>query len=177
MKHFFTADEHYEHKNIIKYCDRPFHNKKEMRETLISNHNEVVSFSDIVYHIGDFTYLPTQETLKLIDRLNGKHVFIRGSHDYWMGKRDYPMRVETKINKQQIVMDHYPMSSWRWSYHGSWQLHGHWHFSGNVRKNRINICVDNTDFYPLEFDQIQEMIKNQKFKVDEQTEWDEVGRK
>jgi calcineurin-like phosphoesterase family protein len=33
---WFTADEHYGHPKIIKYCNRPFKNAKEMDEVLIA---------------------------------------------------------------------------------------------------------------------------------------------
>jgi calcineurin-like phosphoesterase family protein len=39
MNTFFTADEHYLHENIIKFCNRPFANRDEMKEALIENHN------------------------------------------------------------------------------------------------------------------------------------------
>jgi len=53
--YFFTADEHYYHKNIIKYCNRPFANVENMNRALIGRHNEVVSNTDTVVHAGDFT--------------------------------------------------------------------------------------------------------------------------
>ena len=53
--HFFTADEHYNHENIIFYCSRPFESVKEMNEELIKRHNLVVHDGDTVIHVGDFT--------------------------------------------------------------------------------------------------------------------------
>ena len=53
--YFFTADEHYGHKNIITYCDRPFRTVYEMDGEIVKRHNEVVSEDDIVVHAGDFT--------------------------------------------------------------------------------------------------------------------------
>ena len=56
MKTFFIADTHFGHKNIIKYCNRPFANIEEMNETLIENWNKAVSAEDAVYILGDFAY-------------------------------------------------------------------------------------------------------------------------
>jgi len=38
-KFFFTADEHYGHANIIRYCDRPFASVEEMDAEIIQRNN------------------------------------------------------------------------------------------------------------------------------------------
>ena len=43
---FFTADEHYGHTNIIKYCDRPFASVEEMDAEIIKRHNDLVGPQD-----------------------------------------------------------------------------------------------------------------------------------
>ena len=39
---FFTADEHYGHTNIIKYCERLFASVEDMDAEIIKRHNELV---------------------------------------------------------------------------------------------------------------------------------------
>jgi len=56
MNHWFTADFHLGHANIIKYCERPFRNVLEMNRTIIKKHNERVKKDDIVYFLGDFCF-------------------------------------------------------------------------------------------------------------------------
>lgn len=41
-KVFFTSDTHFNHANIIKFCERPFGSIEEMNEALIANWNRVV---------------------------------------------------------------------------------------------------------------------------------------
>ena len=51
----FTANEHYGHANIIRYCNRPFTSVDEMDTEIIQRHNEIVKPKDVVIHAGDFT--------------------------------------------------------------------------------------------------------------------------
>lgn len=51
---FFTSDTHFNHANIIRFCNRPFKDVEQMNETLIANWNRVVGTNDIVFHLGDF---------------------------------------------------------------------------------------------------------------------------
>ena len=60
---YFIADTHFNHENIIKYCDRPLSNAKEMNEYIIQKWNSVVNEDDIVYHLGDVGF-GTTEMLK-----------------------------------------------------------------------------------------------------------------
>ena len=51
---FFTSDTHFNHTNILQYCNRPFKIVDQMNETIITNWNNVVEPDDIVFHLGDF---------------------------------------------------------------------------------------------------------------------------
>jgi calcineurin-like phosphoesterase family protein len=84
MTWFFTADLHFDHSNIIDYCQRPFQTVKEMNEKLISNWNITVRSCDVIVVAGDLT-LHTNATRvyeKFIRRLNGTKIFLKGNHDY-----------------------------------------------------------------------------------------------
>ena len=159
---FFTADEHYGHTNIIKYCDRPFASAEEMDAEIIKRHNEVVGENDIVYHLGDFTMKGTDKAEVYIMRLNGKHVFINGSHDYW--NKNLKDIIELKVNDKYLVLCHYPMRSWPRSFHGSIQLFGHCHGSMKPEGKQMDVGVDTNDFYPYSLEQIISIMKNYENK-------------
>ena len=159
MKYWFTSDEHYGHHNIIKYCNRPFSSVGEMDEILIQNHNKVVKKEDIVLHGGDFTLKRRDEAFKYINELNGKHFFVRGSHDYWMKNLEFHELWEKKINGQYVVVCHYAMRVWPRSHYGSWQLYGHSHGKLEPIEKQHDIGVDNNKFFPVSFEEIVEIMK------------------
>ena len=86
QKFFFTADEHYGHANIIRYCNRPFTSVDQMDAEIIRRHNEIVGPKDVVIHAGDFTLSKKPLAENYIRQLNGTHIFLKGSHDYWLKK-------------------------------------------------------------------------------------------
>ena len=53
---YFTSDTHFQHGNIIKFCNRPYSNVEEMNNAIIENWNSVVGPNDIVFHLGDFAW-------------------------------------------------------------------------------------------------------------------------
>lgn len=53
---YFTSDLHFNHENIIKYCNRPFKNIDDMDNYLINYWNKIIRTKDIVYILGDFAF-------------------------------------------------------------------------------------------------------------------------
>jgi calcineurin-like phosphoesterase family protein len=81
MKTFFTSDTHYGHGNIIGYCCRPFTDRGDMNDTMITAHNAVVGPNDLVIHLGDFCFGSNEYVNSIADRLNGHFMLILGNHD------------------------------------------------------------------------------------------------
>lgn len=88
---WFTADCHFGHANIIKYCNRPFKTIEQMNMTLIYNWNSRVKKDDMVIHVGDFCFKNSStgkdgeglvfKADHYYNQLNGNIVFIKGNHD------------------------------------------------------------------------------------------------
>ena len=104
-KLFFTADTHFNHANIIKFCNRPFKSVEQMNETLITNWNSVISEDDIVFHLGDFCLGGAAEWTKLLDRLNGKIYLILGNHDLKNFRQGFIQRFEHVALQMFITVD------------------------------------------------------------------------
>lgn len=83
MKYFIISDTHFNHANIIKYCNRPFKDVEEMNKTMIKNWNETVSGKDVVLHLGDVALGNKEEAKKILKQLNGRKILIKGNHDNW----------------------------------------------------------------------------------------------
>jgi len=160
---WFTSDEHYHHANIIKYCERPFSSVEEMDDTIIRNHNALVSDGDSVYHLGDFVWGNDHDAQAILDQLNGHHTFIKGSHDGWM-EEDHPQIMELNISGKYprpdlphvphnlIVLCHYAMRTWARSFDGSYQLHGHSHGRLKSIGRQMDVGVDCWAFNPVSLD-------------------------
>lgn len=84
MKTYLTADTHFGHENIIKYCDRPFSSVAEMNEQLITNINEVVSSKDRLVILGDIVMGKLDETLPILGEIQAAElILLPGNHDRW----------------------------------------------------------------------------------------------
>lgn len=80
-KIFLIGDLHLGHRNIIKYCNRPFKDVEDMTEQLVKNWNSVVGNNDIVYVDGDYALCGKQKIIEITERLNGRKRLILGNHD------------------------------------------------------------------------------------------------
>ena len=174
---FFTSDTHFGHKNVIKYCNRPFASVEEMDRTLIENWNAVVGQYDHVYHLGDFGLTSTEEICRVLKRLNGIKYFVKGNHDkgvrgealkYFQWVKDYfELRYRDKNNdKQLIVLCHYAFESWNKAHHGSWHLHGHSHHTlpSPDWMRRLDAGVDGHNYTPISLEQVEAHMKKKVWK-------------
>ena len=147
-KTFFTSDLHYSHKRICEFTDRKLFTTQENHdEWLIDIWNKQVSKSDLVIHLGDFSFAKDVKDIEnVLDRLNGVKHFIKGNHDYsdnlkslkqsghvsWVG--DYR---EIKIAGNSTVLFHFPIAVWHKQHYGSFHLHGHSHGNYSISEGKI----------------------------------------
>ena len=155
---YFTGDEHYGHMNIIRHCQRPFKDTTEMDLMLIENFNQTVRAGDVTVHAGDFTWESNRKiAARIIECLNGDHIFIKGDHDNWLSGSCRQIW-EKNIEGVYIVVCHYPMRTWPKSHYGSVMLHAHCHGRLAPLPNQWDIGVDNNDFKPVSFDWIVDNV-------------------
>ena len=159
---WFTADFHFGHKNIIRYCNRPFQSVEEMDQTILERLNASVKANDTLYFLGDFCIGSKAQVLEHRRQIRCKRIFaLPGNHDKearklaeefcWLNNL-----AEISIHGQPIVLCHYAMRVWNRSHHGTWHLYGHSH--GNLPEAQtslsMDVGVDTHDFRPWNFDEI-----------------------
>lgn len=69
---WFTADQHFGHANIIKFCERPYDYVEQMDDALIAKWNAVVGPEDVVFHLGDFTLGGTEVAERYFGQVQGR---------------------------------------------------------------------------------------------------------
>ncbi len=165
---FFTADTHFDHENIIRYCGHPFANAGEMNEFIIGEWNKAVGKDNIIYHLGDFSRKDRMLAEWILKRLNGRKFLCLGSHDKHMPKlAGYFEEIRESflldMGKNQFVfLSHYLHKVWPRSHYGSWHLFGHSHGGMNSYAEQegklLDVGVDSHDFKPWSLDEIAEVM-------------------
>ena len=180
---FLTSDTHFGHAGVCRFTEadgvtkiRPWTDPDEMDEEMIKRWNATVRPNDKVYHLGDVVI--NRKSLKTLSRLNGDKVLIRGNHDIF---RDDEYRVYFRELRAYHVMNgmilsHIPLHEASLGRFGV-NIHGHLH-SNRVKKARgIDVktgatlysdendvryhcvCVEQTDFTPILFENVIKRIE------------------
>ena len=164
MAKFVISDLHLGHENILKFCPER-HGKTigEHDEWLISQWNSVVSLDDTVYVLGDVTFNP--ENLKMLKRMCGNKLLIRGNHDKLSTGLylKYFQEVYGIFRHHQFWLTHAPIHPA--SLRGGYNIHGHMHSNTLDDPRYISACVEQCNGVPLN---LTEMLKNDKYEMREE---------
>lgn len=69
---YFTADTHFGHESVIRFCSRPYATAAEMDEALMENWNSRVKGNDTVFILGDL-FFRSDNAGEILRRLKGKN--------------------------------------------------------------------------------------------------------
>jgi calcineurin-like phosphoesterase family protein len=159
------SDPHFGHENIIKYCNRPFSNVKEMDETIINNINNRVAETDTLFVIGDFCMKRSSEASNAPqnafdyyrNQIKCKNIiFLRGNHDKNNG---------TKTIIQSLIIEHggiriffihdpkYSEENYRFNFCG--HVHDKYKFRKLGKKSIIvNLSVEQWNYQPVDINEV-----------------------
>ena len=159
MRRFVTADQHFGHANIIKYCNRPFSSVSEMDEALIDNWNKAVAKDDIVYVLGDFALAKIERIIEIGNRLHGNKKLILGNHDrsnesvYKRAGFSFVSRYPILIDNF-IILSHAPLEFLNENC-PFFNIHGHVHDDPafvDMSKVSACVCVERTMYTPVDLE-------------------------
>jgi len=78
---YFTSDTHFGHNKDFLWSPRGYNNIYEHDKDIIKKWNNIISYDDEVYHLGDVMLGDNDYGLSCVKQLNGKLHIIRGNHD------------------------------------------------------------------------------------------------
>lgn len=177
---WFTSDQHFDHKNIIEYCNRPHSDLWEMTEDIIGRFNLDVKDADTTYHLGDFCFNPNN-VKPILERLKGKHILIAGNHDRCFAKNGAVTRyldagfseVHRRglfLDEHELLLSHYPvvvcsipdqrhiLQPSR-AYVEYACVHGHVHDQWKYKRGLVNVGVDQQLYAPVHVDDVLHQLK------------------
>ena len=160
---FFTADQHFGHENIVRYCGRPFKSAHRMDRTIIDRYNSVVGVEDTCYILGDFTMSSNPDQVEsLVRKLNGRKILVLGNHDRLrpfayteLGFESVHTSLDIVVSGERAICIHDPAPACATEIKLRW-LVGHVHGLFKHLNNCAvtNVGVDVWDFTPVSEEQL-----------------------
>jgi calcineurin-like phosphoesterase family protein len=188
---YFTSDTHYGHSNICSATTkwenpegnvRQFSSLEEMNSTIINNINSVIKPSDILFHLGDWSFGGFDKIEEFRNQINCKNIhLILGNHDNHIERNKNGVQklfssVQHYINldlrrpngklidKFKFVCMHFPIASWDNMNQGVIHLHGHVHLPKHLKVGNgksLDVGVDGNDLNPYSLDEVLNLMENQ----------------
>ena len=180
---FLVSDTHFGHAGVCRFMRndgvtklRPWDNPEEMDEAMVKLWNERVRPKDKVYHLGDVVI--NRKVLSIMSRLNGDKVLIRGNHDIFKMEdyTKYFRDIRSYHVMNGMILSHVPIHADSIARFGV-NIHGHTHSNRVMRPRGVDVrtgqilysneidvryhcvCVEQTDFAPILFEDVIKRIK------------------
>lgn len=157
---WYTADWHFGHANIIRYCDRPFDSVEHMDAAIVRRYVTLVQPEDTVYVLGD-CLLGRGAYLPVIEALPGTKHLISGNHDSRAVRKASFWASVGNINEiedegRRVLLSHYPDYNYPGKESGVVLLHGHCHGKRGEWPGvkAFDVGVDCTGFRPITLNEV-----------------------
>jgi len=140
-----------------------------MNEVMLTNWNKMVMPNDIVYFLGDMCFgRGSRKPRWWLDQLNGRIVYIRGSHDLGTSTISAAPNVLRVVNSEIITVNTlvfllvHDVSDPTVNGWDNWIIHGHSHdkrpFIDTAEKT-VNVSVEVTGYKPVDMKYIIKTIE------------------
>jgi len=165
---FVVSDTHFGHAGVCRFLRddgtklRPWDTVEEMDEYMVEAWNDTVRPQDKVYHVGDVVM--NRRCLKIMERLNGDKVLIKGNHDIFRLEEYTPYFRDIRSYHvvDGLIFSHIPIHEESLGRFGT-NVHGHTHANRVMKDGKIDpryfcVCVELTDFRPITYDELKARI-------------------
>jgi calcineurin-like phosphoesterase family protein len=180
---WLVSDTHFGHAGVCRFMRndgvtklRPWDDPQEMDEFMVKAWNDRVKPNDKVYHLGDVVI--NRKALSTLSRLNGDKVLIRGNHDIFRDDeyRQYFRELRAYHVMNGMILSHIPLHESSMGRFGV-NIHGHLHANRVMKPRGVDaksgqvlysdevdvryhcVCVEQTDFAPILFEEVIERIE------------------
>ena len=167
---YFSSDLHLNHAKDFIYKPRNFDNIFTMNETIIKNFNQIITYDDDLYLLGDTFLGDLPAGINLFNQLPGKIHLIWGNHctdnrKIAMSKCSNVVEIigyagVLKYNKYHFYLSHYPTLTSNYDDDKPLRvrqlcLAGHTHSKEKFENcGSYNVAVDAHNCYPVSIDEI-----------------------
>jgi calcineurin-like phosphoesterase family protein/2'-5' RNA ligase len=165
-KIYVFSDTHFDHTNIIRYCNRPFNSTRQMNDGLVGNWNTTVRDIDTIYFLGDMAYGRNRRPIDYwLGKLGGEVFYIRGNHDSDEITRAtvIPNRYGIQFGNYKFLLMHDP---YRPLGYDGWIIHGDKHNNHlneypliNQKNKTVNVSSELIHYTPLSLEKIISLIE------------------
>ncbi len=198
---YYIADTHFFHKALNTKMDcRGFADVYEMNGYIIHQWNSKVRKNDEVVILGDFSWGNAEETMSVLEQLNGKLYLITGNHDRFIKDKKMDLSrfiwikdyAELHENKRKVVLCHYPIVCYNGQYRkdingnpSTYMLHGHIHQTHDQElldhyqayvASQMHTCIDGS-IEPIPMQMINCFCMYSDYKPMTLDEWIEIDKK
>lgn len=177
MDLYVVSDHHFSHENILKFTRedgsflRPgFKDISDMDEFMIRQHNKIITPTTKVYFLGDVG-MKRDRLDMILPRLNGKKRLILGNHDKFHMSfyvKHFEKIYESWQPLRNVLLTHRPVLLGDHDHHKKLMINVHGHTHHHIIKDQryINVCVENTEYAPIHWSEIEKEIARRGFKLD-----------
>lgn len=170
-KIYLTSDWHFNHKNVLKFCERTrghFNSVEEMNQAIIDSVNKTCTEEDTLYNLGDLGIGKPKEIFSLLEQIKPRIIIVGGNHDSQSKLFRYidnhnhstlqgiwkymiePVGDRLKYNKKVYYLTHFPLGL------GEQRkvlrnFCGHIHDETCKDSNVLNVGIDSPEIYPSKF--------------------------
>jgi calcineurin-like phosphoesterase family protein len=172
---FAWSDQHFQHKNIIKYASRKFDGDlalENMNAHMVACYKKTVSKNDIVIFGGDVSFGSLASAKEMLKGLDGTKILVLGNHDFVRGEYrdhdifDYVVSAFAfkMTNGQKVWCTHVPIES-SFLDGDVINLHGHTHDKVIAGGRHVNMSVECVNYTPQLLSEILEKNQTSIIKV------------